>query len=473
MVFAVKVMIKSRHVQYDDILREQKLLRRLRGNRFLLQLEASFHDKNNFYLITEYHTGGDLEELLRAEGYFSVSAARVYTAELCAAVAFLHKQYILHRDIKPSNILIKSDGHICLSDFGLAVDFLDHALDDNEEGFTADAEPVIRGCAGTAMYMAPEALRGEYYGFKADWWSVGTTCYNLFEGIHPWPCLDYGWLAELAGVEPVKFGLTSDQYVRSFVRALLRKDPEQRLGDRELFAHSFFNGLRIQDVYNGRLIPSYIPKTLDEGNIRSTLTKNDVIEIGEYYPKDATPMANYIFHGPNLCEYIPSPDEIEPANRSKKLCTPISCSKSLYELLQQSFDANGSATLNGSGGMFAPPPGHLEAILGSTIVGEFGLDGVDCGASTDVETQPREEVVRKDPKFRWSMLSVEDDQFDDPMEVQEMEKAAPAEIKGEDEIEIKIEPVIREEDRQLGQAQTSDLNSMPYVTSIPGTSTNK
>lgn len=52
MVFAVKVMIKNRHAQYDDILQEQKLLRRLRGNRFLLQLEGSFHDEKNFYLIT-------------------------------------------------------------------------------------------------------------------------------------------------------------------------------------------------------------------------------------------------------------------------------------------------------------------------------------------------------------------------------------------------------------------------------------
>jgi len=51
-VFAVKVIFKSRHVHYDDILREQKVMRRLRGNRFLLQLEASFHDKKNFYLVT-------------------------------------------------------------------------------------------------------------------------------------------------------------------------------------------------------------------------------------------------------------------------------------------------------------------------------------------------------------------------------------------------------------------------------------
>jgi hypothetical protein len=51
-IFAVKVMVKSRHASYDDILQEQRLLRRLRGNSFLLQLEASFHDRKNFYLIT-------------------------------------------------------------------------------------------------------------------------------------------------------------------------------------------------------------------------------------------------------------------------------------------------------------------------------------------------------------------------------------------------------------------------------------
>ena len=63
-VFAVKVIFKSHHVHYDDILREQKLMRRLRGNRFLLQLEASFHDKKNFYLVTVRKSLVQLNHLL-------------------------------------------------------------------------------------------------------------------------------------------------------------------------------------------------------------------------------------------------------------------------------------------------------------------------------------------------------------------------------------------------------------------------
>jgi hypothetical protein len=98
-VFAVKIMVKSHNAGYDDILQEQRLLRRLRGNILLLQLEASFHDQKNFYLITvrlwlfhlgiplltalqEYHSGGDLDSLLKLYGHFSVCAARIYTAEL-------------------------------------------------------------------------------------------------------------------------------------------------------------------------------------------------------------------------------------------------------------------------------------------------------------------------------------------------------------------------------------------------------
>ncbi|KXN89096.1 hypothetical protein AN958_06297 [Leucoagaricus sp. SymC.cos] len=436
MVFAVKVIIKSRHVQYDDILREQKLLRRLRGNVFLLQLEASFHDRRNFYLVTEYHTGGDLDELLRVYGYFSAPAARVYAAELCAAVIFLHENYILHRDIKPSNILIKSDGHICLSDFGLAVDFLDYAIED-EDTILDSANPVIRGCAGTTMYMAPEALRGDCYGFKADWWSVGTTCYNIFEGIHPWPYSDYSWLVEYAGIEPVQFRATADNHVKSLIRALLQRDPEQRISDHELFAHSFFDGIKIQDVYDGRLVPPHIPKFIDPKRIRNTLTKNDVIEIGEHYSAGATPMPDYVFYGSKLPPYVPSLEETNKSNRPEGPCPPFKCTPSLNELLEMSFDAIESTRLNnGSEATFVPPPGHLDAISGFTLVEELGLDDDSIG---DSGVSLPSEGVRKDSEFRWSMLG--DEEMDDVVDNWDVRATSQDEVK----IEARIEFVSQEE----------------------------
>lgn len=72
---------------------------------------------------------------------FSIEEVRLCLAELSQALRFLHKMRICHRDVKPDNILIDSDGHIVLSDFGLAVHI-------------EDAEVLYTKC-GTRAYMAP------------------------------------------------------------------------------------------------------------------------------------------------------------------------------------------------------------------------------------------------------------------------------------------------------------------------------
>jgi hypothetical protein len=153
----------------------------------------------------------------------------------------------------------------------------------------------------------------------------------------------------------------------------------------------------------------YIPRQFDTNQIPNTLTQNDVVETGGHYREGAVPMGNYIFYGSNLPQYEPTTDEIGTSQKPEKPCPPFNCSPSLYELLQMSFDAVGSTTLNNiSGSLLAPPPGHLDVISGPTIVEELGLDSV--------ETCPREVMMRKDSKFRWSMLSAEKGQFDDALE---------------------------------------------------------
>jgi serine/threonine protein kinase len=57
---------------------------------------------------------------LRKEVRFHENRARVYAAELVEALSYLHSNGILYRDIKPENILLDSDGHIKITDFGLS-----------------------------------------------------------------------------------------------------------------------------------------------------------------------------------------------------------------------------------------------------------------------------------------------------------------------------------------------------------------
>merc|ERR1719273_430521 len=86
----------------------------------LVRLFWSFQDDMYLYLVMEYCPGGDLMKILIKEDILSEPVTRFYMAECAAAIFHLHELDYVHRDLKPDNILISKDGHLKLSDFGLA-----------------------------------------------------------------------------------------------------------------------------------------------------------------------------------------------------------------------------------------------------------------------------------------------------------------------------------------------------------------
>ena len=71
----------------------------------------------------DFLAGGELFLRLGREGIFLEPTARFYLGEIILALEHLHSRGILHRDLKPENILLGLDGHLCITDFGLAKDF--------------------------------------------------------------------------------------------------------------------------------------------------------------------------------------------------------------------------------------------------------------------------------------------------------------------------------------------------------------
>ena len=110
------LMIKN---QVIHVRNEQLFMSKVKSP-WIVELKASFQEDDFLYLVMEYLPGGDFMNLLIKKDILTEQEARFYIAELILAIESIHKLDCIHRDIKPDNILIDKNGHIKLSDFGLA-----------------------------------------------------------------------------------------------------------------------------------------------------------------------------------------------------------------------------------------------------------------------------------------------------------------------------------------------------------------
>ena len=168
-ILAMKVISKrllKRKTSYvENVQAEREILTKV-NHPFIVTMHCSFQTKEKLFIIMDFLAGGELFLRLGREGIFLEKTAAFYIAEIVLALEHLHSKGILHRDLKPENILLSLDGHLCITDFGLAKDF---QWDDGEVKEDGKALTVC----GTQEYMAPEMVARKGYGKAADWWSLG------------------------------------------------------------------------------------------------------------------------------------------------------------------------------------------------------------------------------------------------------------------------------------------------------------
>lgn len=124
-VYAMKVIRKSemiRNSQEGHLRAERDFLVAAAGSRWIIALVASFQDSHNLYLVMDYCIGGDFLGLLIRKNILNEEVTRWYIAEMILCVEAAHRMRWIHRDVKPDNFLIDADGHLKISDFGLAFD---------------------------------------------------------------------------------------------------------------------------------------------------------------------------------------------------------------------------------------------------------------------------------------------------------------------------------------------------------------
>jgi len=98
---------------------EKEIYNKLKGD-FVVKAVWTFHCESLICFVMEYMLGGDFNGILDRVGILDEEQAQFYFAELVLAIESLHNQKFVHRDLKPENVLMDSNGHIKLTDFGLS-----------------------------------------------------------------------------------------------------------------------------------------------------------------------------------------------------------------------------------------------------------------------------------------------------------------------------------------------------------------
>ncbi|OQY90406.1 MAG: hypothetical protein B6D38_03695 [Anaerolineae bacterium UTCFX1] len=177
---AIKVILPQRQFSPNSLKRferEARALAQLSHPNIVKILDYGEQD-NQPYLVMEYLSGGTLKQHMERQNGKALEwrAAAKLLIPIASALAAAHQQNIIHRDIKPSNILLTTDGHPMLSDFGIA------KILDNED--TTDLTASGIGI-GTPQYMAPEQGLGQV-DTRSDIYALGTVYYEMVTGRLPY-----------------------------------------------------------------------------------------------------------------------------------------------------------------------------------------------------------------------------------------------------------------------------------------------
>jgi 3-phosphoinositide dependent protein kinase-1 len=282
--YALKVVDKAyvvRHGAVEALRRERAILDRL-THPGVVRLHFTFQDALSVYLGLEYCPGGELFDQIRAAGRLGAGAARFYAAEVVLMLGALREAGVVHRDLKPENLLLAADGHLKLVDFGSAKELPTAAAaapapaPPETEGGPAASPPAPpeapeapapppppppppapspfkpRGArsaslVGTADYVSPEVLHNRGVTFAADLWALGCVLHHMLSGRPPFRAAsEYLTFQRVAAGDADPLPEGAPPAAAALVGALLRVDPGERLGARdlgELRAHPFFEGV--------------------------------------------------------------------------------------------------------------------------------------------------------------------------------------------------------------------------------------
>ncbi|MGZ4507111.1 MAG: serine/threonine-protein kinase [Blastococcus sp.] len=179
------------------------------------------------FLVMELVDGQPLVTILHEEGRLPVDWTLHVLGQSADGLSAAHRAGVVHRDIKPGNLLVRPDGVVKLTDFGIAQ--------------ARDATPLTRTgmVVGTAQYLSPEQAQGMEVNAASDVYSLGVVAYECLAGARPFDGASQVAIA-LAHINrpPPPLPASVPPAVRLLVERALAKDPADRFPDGGAFAEA-------------------------------------------------------------------------------------------------------------------------------------------------------------------------------------------------------------------------------------------
>jgi len=262
-LYAMKVMKKEVVIakeQMEYTKQERDILTSI-THPYVVKLRFSFQTATKLYLVLDFINGGHLFYWMYREGMFDVGLTRFYIAEIVCGIGHLHSLNIMHRDLKPENILVDREGHVRITDFGLA------------KKFSSDGEKA-NSLVGSIDYMAPEILKDKGHGKEADWWSVGVLLYEMLIGQLPFRGKNKAAIQKAITSQKIKMPTFVETDAAKLIQNLTMKDPNLRLGSdvnlkkdstskngtEEVKKHKFFSKINWAKLEKREVPAPFVPK---------------------------------------------------------------------------------------------------------------------------------------------------------------------------------------------------------------------
>lgn len=245
---AVKIISRARLAQLEgstqeDPIKEIAALQFVGNNHpnVMGQIEC-ISDVNHYYSIMDFSNGGELYDLVDANGKLTEIQARHYFSQLLDGVEYLQSIGVCHRDMSLENILVTRDGNCRIIDLGMSL-----RCPVAEDGTFLPIPP--QGACGKRNYISPESLANNapFIGPLVDIWALGVILFILLTGVPPvetssqldprFRLICSGGLRQML----LQWNIHISEEAMDLLQKILRGNPNERLTIREMKAHPWMN----------------------------------------------------------------------------------------------------------------------------------------------------------------------------------------------------------------------------------------